>query len=220
MRYQAVLFDLDGTLLDSLADLADSMNTVLAANGMPVHATELFRLFVGDGVENLVRRSLPDTSRDNAALVRRFAASMREEYAKSWNKKTVPYPGVSELLERLKGLGVKLAVLSNKPHAFVDKVLRYYFNHVSFDAAFGEQPAFPRKPDPTAALEISRILAVPPARFLYLGDSNTDMHTAKGAGMLPVGALWGFRTAEELREAGAERLVGDPLEVISLLEKA
>jgi phosphoglycolate phosphatase len=218
MTYQAVLFDLDGTLLDTLEDLGDSMNAVLAARGYPTHPIPSFTEFVGDGVENLVRRALPPAARRDEALVGELAPLMRREYAGRWKAKTKPYRGVPEMLKSLSSRGLRLAVLSNKPHPATVEVVAHFFPPSTFDAVLGARPGVPIKPDPGAALEVSRQLGIPPAAFLYLGDTNTDMKTALEAGMYAVGALWGFRGAEELRSSGAQTLIKDPAELLSMLD--
>ncbi|HHZ16718.1 MAG TPA: HAD family hydrolase [Peptococcaceae bacterium] len=214
MKYQAVIFDLDGTLLNSLEDLADSTNAVLARRGHPCHASEKYNYFVGDGMMNLLRRALPADCQDND-YIEQCVLEMKEEYGKRWCEKTRPYPGVMELLPKLREKGLKLAVLSNKPHEFTQVVVEKYFPG-QFDLAFGERLGVPRKPDPQGALDIAKSLQVSPAEILYLGDTNTDMRTAVGAGMFPVGVLWGFRPAEEILEAGARVLIKHPLELLEL----
>ncbi len=215
MNYKAVLFDLDGTLLDSLEDLADSMNAVLRRNGHPEHPLEAYRYFVGDGVEALARRVLPEGHRDEAAIAA-CIEQMREEYKDRWDKKTRPYPGIPELLDALTERAVKLGVLSNKPDATTRTMVAALLPRWSFDDVVGARPEVPRKPDPAGALEIARRLAVAPAEFLYLGDTDTDMKTAVAAGMFPVGALWGFRDAEELTASGAKVLIEKPTDLLGL----
>jgi phosphoglycolate phosphatase len=142
---------------------------------------------------------------------------MRSEYSRRWKAKTHPYNGIPELLDGLSSRGVRMAVLSNKPHPATVEVMEHFFGGWKFDATLGARPGVPIKPDAGAALEVSRQLAVPPEAFLYLGDTNTDMMTAAAAGMFAVGALWGFRTAEELLSSGAKMIVSDPRDVLSLL---
>jgi phosphoglycolate phosphatase len=217
MKYKAVLFDLDGTLLNTLEDLADSMNAVLATRGYATHQISRYRYFVGDGVEVLARRALPPTLANNEAEVRACVLAMRDEYGARWRHKTRLYPGISELLDGLTSKGVLLTILSNKPHAFVEEIAHYFFRQWGFASTQGARPEVPRKPDPEAALAICRNLGMSPEDFLYLGDTNTDMQTATAAGMFPVGALWGFRPEEELREAGARFLAASPPDLLSLL---
>ena len=217
MRFKAVLFDLDGTLLDTLDDLGDSMNAVLSSRSLATHDREKYKYFVGDGVHNLVLRALPELLRGDDEMVRSCIADMRAEYSRRWKDKTRPYDGITELLDELTRRRVKMAILSNKPHPALTDVVRHYFGGWTFDAAIGARPSVPQKPDPAIALEVGRIAGIAPEDFLYLGDTNTDMQTAVAAGMFPVGALWGFRTAEELRESGARALVAHPRDVLGLL---
>lgn len=214
---RAVVFDLDGTLLDSLEDLADSMNQVLTREGLPVHPVDAFRYFVGDGMEMLVRRALPPDRVDPPTVARTLAA-MRAEYDRRCADKTRPYPGIPELLDALTRRAVPFAVFSNKPHdAAVDLVGRL-LGRWRFAAVLGARPGFPAKPDPAGALETAALLGVAPAQCLYLGDTGTDMRTARAAGMWAVGALWGFRSDAELREAGALTLAAAPADVLGLLD--
>ncbi len=215
-RYRAVLFDLDGTLLDTLEDLADSMNAALGRHGYPPHPVEAYRHFVGDGVENLARRALPEGSRD-ADNIDRCLAAMRAEYGRRCDRKSRPYAGVPELLDALGERGLVLAILSNKMDDFTQRVVSKLLADWSFAVVRGALPEVPRKPDPAGAVAIARELEIPPAEFLYLGDTGTDMKTAVSAGMFAVGALWGFRDAPELRESGARKLIARPGELLELL---
>ena len=219
MSFKAVLFDLDGTLLDTIEDLADSMNCVLEGLGFPTHEVEPYKYFVGDGVENLVRRALPEGHR-NEATVEKCAAAMNEEYGKRWGNKTRPYDGVPELLDELTARGVSKAVLTNKVQQFAQLTVAKLLSKWSFDLVAGARPSVPQKPDPTTALEIAGRLGFPPCEFLYLGDTNTDMKTAVAAGMCPVGALWGFRPVEELIASGAQVLIERPAALLDLLPES
>ena len=216
MPCQAVLFDLDGTLLDTLEDLAVSMNAVLARHGLPQHDLASYQYHVGDGVENLVRRTLP-ADRRTSAFIAPCVAEMRAEYSRRWKDKTRPYPGIPELLDALVARSVRLAVLSNKPDEMTRLTVSTLLPRWRFDAVRGERAGIPRKPDPAAALDIAAELGLPAGAFLYLGDTNTDMQTAVAAGMFAVGALWGFRPAEELRASGAQALLAQPLELLKFL---
>lgn len=217
MKFKAVLFDVDGTLVDSLGDLADSMNITLHRFGFPVHEPEEYKYFVGDGMENLVRRALPDGERHEEAVVRKCLLSMRSEYAKRWKTKTRPYDGIPALLDSLTHLGIRMAILSNKPDDFTRQVVSELLPRWQFEQVVGERPSIPRKPDPTSALWIAGICKIPPADFLYVGDTGTDMRTANAAGMYAVGVLWGFREADELLMSGARVLIKSPSELITLL---
>jgi len=214
--YDAVIFDMDGTLLDTLDDLADCMNRVLEKEGFARHPVDAYRYFVGDGLENLVRRSLPEDARsgDRIAMLKE---SMRSEYAEHWADKTRPYPGIPELLRSLEERRVPMAILSNKPDAFTRTIAAHYFPKGLFARVIGAREGAPRKPDPGAALEIATALALPPGKILYAGDTNTDMHTGRGAGMFTVGVLWGFRPKQELLEGGAQALVETPAQILGYL---
>jgi phosphoglycolate phosphatase len=213
MPCQAVLFDLDGTLLDTLEDLADATNAALAELGLPENPVELYKQFVGDGMENLVRRAMRQEQPDEALLARGIEL-VRQEYAVRWAVKTHPYPGIPELLDGLSRRGIPRAVLSNKPDEFTRLCVAQLLSAWHFDVVQGATPELPRKPDPRGALTIAEKMGIAPGKVLYLGDTNTDMRTAVAAGMFPLGALWGFRTADELLAAGAAALVKNPTEVL------
>jgi phosphoglycolate phosphatase len=215
--FQAIILDVDGTLLDTIQDLADSMNSTLRHFGFPIHELQKYKYFVGDGLENLVRRSLPDSAKIDPVLLSQCIAMMQQTYERNWNVKSRPYPGIPELLDALTARGMKMAVLSNKPHDLTQKVIEMLLPSWRFEAVMGERPPIPRKPDPSSALEIASRLGVEPAGFLYMGDTATDMRTANAAGMYAVGALWGFRNAEELIESGAKKLIAKPVELLELL---
>ncbi len=217
-RFDAVLFDLDGTLLDTLEDLSDSMNAVLAARGHPTHALDAYRYYVGDGIEKLVWRTLPEESRD-AETVAAAVEEMRTAYRQRWNVKSRPYDGVDVLLRELRAAGMRLVVYSNKPEAFTQLCVEELLDPQDFEIVRGARAGWPCKPDPTAALAIAGEMGLAPARFLYLGDTNTDMKTAQGAGMYSVGAAWGFRPTEELVESGAEVVIERPEALLELLDR-
>ena len=217
MRFKAVIFDLDGTLLDTIEDLTDSMNAALAGLGYPGRSIEECKQLVGDGLATFVERVLPPEARDNPAIAARLTERMRTEYKRRNAVKTKPYEGIAELLNVLTEWAMAMAVLSNKPHDSTVEIVKKYFPRWTFRAVFGARDGIPIKPDPAAALEIAQILNVAPAGILYLGDTNTDMWTADAAGMFAVGALWGFRTAAELKAAGAKILIRKPQDLLPLL---
>jgi phosphoglycolate phosphatase len=216
MTIGAVLFDLDGTLVDSLGDLGSSMNIVLEKLGCPTHSLSSYRTFVGDGVEMLARRALPADRRD-PATISAAVATMREVYGARFLEHTRPYPGIPELLDSLHARAFRLAVLSNKPHDLTVALVSALFGRWPLAPVFGERAGVPRKPDPAAALEVAHLLGLQCPRVLYLGDTPTDMATARAAGMPAVGVSWGFRDAGELRAAGADAVVHSPSEVLALL---
>ena len=216
-RRKCVLFDLDGTLVDSLADLANSMNRVLIRQGFAAHPAQAYRYFVGDGIIKLVQRALPAEAQQED-VIQDCAQKMRQEYALHWADTTRPYSGIAELLDTLAGRGIEMAILSNKPDELTQKVVRTLLPQWDFAAVAGARETIPRKPDPAGALRIAKLLRREPADFLYLGDTNTDMQTARAARMFAIGALWGFRTAEELKENGAQALLSVPIELCPLLD--
>jgi phosphoglycolate phosphatase len=213
---KAAVFDLDGTLVDSLADLGESMNTVLAALGLPEHPLDSYRRFVGDGIRMLVLRALPEPARSDDRIVA-AVEMLRHVYGSRWDRKTRPYAEITEMLEQLRLRGIRLGVLSNKPHALTVRVAERFFAPNTFVAVLGAEAGFPRKPDPGVAIELARRLAVHAAECCYVGDTATDMRTARAAGMYAIGALWGFRDADELSSSGAHALATRPSEVISIL---
>ncbi len=215
--FKAVLFDVDGTLLDSLQDLADSMNGTLEHFSFQPHESDRYKYFVGDGMTNLVRRALPASVRNDPAIFAGCFDFMMHAYEQNWNKKTRPYPGIPELLDSLTARGIRMSILSNKPDDFTQMVVQELLSLWDFEVIMGEHPPVPRKPDPSSALDIASRLGIPPAEFLYLGDTATDMQTANRAGMFAVGALWGFRTAEELLDSGAKKLIQKPEQLLGLL---
>jgi phosphoglycolate phosphatase len=216
MVIRGVIFDLDGTLLDTLADIACAMNRVLAGRGLAEYPLTDYRFFVGDGAEVLVRRTLSGHAAGEE-MIRQCLAEFKSAYSESWNVLTKPYPGISELLDALEKKGLPMAVLSNKPHELTVCCVEAFLPRWRFAAVLGEQPGRPRKPDPAGALEAARLLHVPPRDIVYLGDTATDMRTALAAGMMPVGALWGFRPAAELLESGARHLIETPCRLMDVL---
>ncbi len=216
MKYKAVIFDLDGTLLDTLEDLADSLNRVLKHKGFPTHPTEAFRYFVGNGAAMLVSRALPPERR-NDELTAECLEAFRREYNRNWNVKTKPYNGVSELLDALTAKQIEMAVLTNKPQHFAELCIQEFLSPWKFAVILGQRDGVPMKPDPAGPKEIARCLDIPPQEFLYLGDSDVDMRTAIHANMFPVGAMWGFRSERELRESGALEVISWPTELLKFV---
>lgn len=216
MRYQLVIFDLDGTLLDTLADISGAANAVLAEFGAPTHPPAAYRQFIGDGVATLFQRALPASASD-PDLNARCVAGFQTAYGRGWANQSAPYGGINELLDTLEQHGVKLAVLSNKPHEFTQLVMRHFFPNSPFHPILGQRAEVPKKPDPAGVHEILQTLAIPADECCYLGDSSVDMETARRAGVLAVGATWGFRSAEELQAYGADVLLDHPLELLPVV---
>lgn len=217
MKKQLVIFDLDGTLVDTLADLAAAMNHVLSQAGYPTHAVADYRFKVGNGVDKLVERALPEPVREQAAVRQSVRQRFLDYYNQHDMEATAPYGGIPELLRQLRARGLKLAVASNKPHAAAVEIVRHYFGADLFACVYGQRPGAPVKPDPTIVHDILQTLEVPAERTLYVGDSAVDMETARRAGIESVGVLWGFRPETELTEAGACHLVAAPAEILNYL---
>ena len=214
---KAVIFDLDGTLVNSLADLAGAANHVLAEAGYPVHPVAAYRYFVGNGLDILLRRALPTGKPDTVDAYAALLERVRQRYDAHWHDQTVPYPGVSELLAELARRGLPFMVLSNKPDPWVMPCVRYFFPEASFAVARGARPDVPRKPDPQAALALAAQVGVAPEQVAFIGDSSVDMSTAVRAGMPGFGATWGFREREELLASGAVTLLERPGDLLEWL---
>jgi phosphoglycolate phosphatase len=218
MSTKGIVFDLDGTLLNTLEDLADAVNRVLSETGFPTHGLDAYRYFVGNGSLMLVKRALPENRREDEVLVRSCLEAFLRDYGQNWMVKTKPYEGVPAMLDALAERGLKLAILSNKKDEITKKSVRELLSRWKFDAVLGQRDEVPAKPDPAAALEITEGLHILPEELIYLGDSAVDMKTAVAAGMFPVGALWGFRTSEELVAGGARALISRPLDLLEVVE--
>ncbi|MDE7241699.1 HAD family hydrolase [Desulfovibrio sp.] len=215
----AAFFDLDGTLLDTLADIGSACNRMLAAHGFPQHAVPAYATMVGNGFTRTVERALPEAVL--AALSPReleeLTAEARAQYAAHLYDHTAPYAGMPEALTELAEKGVVLAVLSNKPDAWTEPIIRHFFPEIPFALIRGARSDLPLKPDPRVPRAMLDELDLESGRCAYVGDSDVDMLTARNAGMIPVGAAWGFRGAAELRAAGARLLAGRPAELPELL---
>ena len=205
--YQTVIFDLDGTLLDTLQDLAAAGNHTLSALGLPTHPTEAYRAMVGNGIANLVKRMLPEAHRGESTFT--LARSMFESYySKHVKDLTLPYPGIETMLRALKSAGVQMGVASNKADAFTQAMVADYFPK-RFGAVAGLRDDFMPKPDPGILLWLMQSLRALPAATLYVGDSDVDMRTAMNAGLAACGVLWGFRDRPELEQNGARYIAED-----------
>jgi len=218
-KYQAVIFDLDGTLLDTIEDIAGATNRVLEVRGLAPFSIEETKLLVGDGIDEMVRRTfaLRGVGTLSNADVDVIIQEYRREYQECWRSHSRPYTGVRELLAELALRSIKAAVLSNKSHPFTTAMTAELLAGSRFDLVRGALPGVPLKPDPASALAISGELGVESAACIFLGDTNIDMKTATAAGMFAVGALWGFRTADELLTSGAAALIASPPELLGLL---
>ena len=213
---KTVIFDLDGTLLDSIEDIASSMNKVLESLQLPTHKIEDYKHFVGGGVDILVENALNNQSKEiKDEVIKRF----KIEYDGKLHSKTLPYDGIYELLDELKKLDINLAVLSNKPHEFTVSYVNHFFKNYNFKEIHGQKKDVPKKPDPKAALDIVKCLDSSCENTYFIGDTKIDMQTAKSANMTAIGVLWGFRDEDELLEHGATFVVKHPLDILEILNK-
>lgn len=214
MNLRAVVFDLDGTLVNSLTDIARAANSVLAAHGFPTYDVQSYRYFVGNGVRALLDRIVPSDYRQDERLAAELLAEFMDRYRQTWNVESHLYDGVTELLDQLVRRDVQLAVLSNKPQAATSECVAYYLSGYPFAAVLGQTENRPPKPDQTGIREVLDRLQVTPTSCLYLGDTAVDIQTAESAQMISVGATWGFRDREELEQAGADIIIDHPLELL------
>jgi phosphoglycolate phosphatase len=210
----AVAFDLDGTLVDSLADIAHACNHAFEVLGLPTHPLDAYRGFVGEGVGRLLEQALPPERMD---LRGEAETAFRARYGEHLLDLTQPYPGVVDLLRALTERGVPLGVLSNKPHPMTARVVEALFGDLPWKAVEGVRPERPRKPNPAGAFDVAEALGVDPSQVLFVGDTKVDVGTARAAGMVPVGVLWGFRPRAELEAAGAAHLLDAPADLLPLL---
>ena len=214
-KYKAVIFDLDGTLLNTIDDLSDAVNYTLTKYCYPTHTVEDYKYKVGNGMRKLLERSLPE-GRNTEADIDNAMEIFMPYYAKHKMDKTAPYENIPELLKELKSRGIKTAVVTNKAHSaavpLIDEVFPLLFNCVT-----GQKDGVPTKPDPTAVFDTMKTLDVTADECIFVGDSAVDMQTAKNAGCFALGVLWGFRKADELIENGADKLISEPKELLNLL---
>jgi phosphoglycolate phosphatase len=211
-----LIFDLDGTLVDSLPGIAASLNRTLTAHGLPGHSDARVRLFVGDGLRNLILRAAPRGA--DPALVESLLGLYRKDYALSWQSGSSVYPGVANLLDELQKSGYEMSVLSNKTHDFTVEMAREMFPSIRFAAVLGQREGIPHKPHPAGALQLADILGASAANCVVIGDSTMDLETAANAGMRAIAVGWGYHDRERLLAAGATRLIDHPSELPALLD--
>jgi phosphoglycolate phosphatase len=217
MRFKAVIFDMDGTLLDTLADIGHSVNRVLERHGFPVHPLDNYRYFIGDGSKLLIGRALPEKARQ-PEIIHACLQDYLVDYGEHMDHSARLFPGIPEVLDELTGKGMHLAVLTNKRHHLARACAGKFLVPWTFNPVLGFRDNVPAKPDPAGAIEIAGHLSILPAACIFVGDSDVDMATAKAAGMHGAGALWGYRTGEELNDAGASTLLKHPKDLLDLLE--
>lgn len=218
-QIKAIIFDLDGTLLDTVADIASAMNTVLLDHGLPLHAVSSYKQFVGHGLEHLLKVSLP-AAYSSPATVSKHLPQLLAEYHRQLDGQTKPYPHIEQLLTECSRRNIQLAILSNKAQEFMPAVVNKHFSQYEFALVLGAQTGIPPKPDPSGAKQIMAHLKLPAEQIIYVGDSDVDMQTAQRAGLFAIGAAWGFRGREELYAHGADIVIDDPVELITILDAA
>lgn len=216
---KAVLFDLDGTLVDSLESISSASNKVLEEFGLTSLPKENYKYYCGDGAAELVHRFLRDGGDKGGQLFDKAYARYQEIFKEDCTYKVTIFDGIQELIVRLKEQGIKVAVVSNKPHARTLDVVAKLFGTDTFDAIVGQREGVKKKPDPSGALEVARILNVSPSQCAFVGDTNVDMQTGTNAGMFKIGVLWGFRTREELEENGADEIVQIPVQIVEKISR-
>lgn len=214
---RGVVFDLDGTLLDTLEDILDVVNRVFQQEGLPPESSDDVRRAVGRGVENLVRKLLPHRSADDE-YVEKVSGMIRETYSRMGAVKTRPYPGIPRLIRKLSGRGLPMAVLTNKPHPSAVESVEMHFGEEYFSIVSGAGEGRPMKPSPGSAEQVMKELGVSPRMIMMVGDSDVDMDTATVSGMVPVGVSWGYRDTDLLLEHGAGHIVNEPWEILKIIE--
>ena len=215
---KTILFDLDGTLLNTIDDLADAGNWVCAQHGWPTFTVEQFKHMVGNGIPKLIERFSPESARTPDQLAATLA-EFTARYDAHKEDKTAPYPGIPELLDALKAEGIQCAVFSNKADPLCGKIIEHYFGAGSFSIVRGNRPDVPTKPDPTGVYSLMKDLGADTSSTLFVGDSDVDILTGHNAGLPAMGALWGFRGRAELTAAGADALAAVPADILDFVHK-
>lgn len=212
-KKKLVVFDLDGTLLNTIDDLASSVNYALKCYGYPEHDLSEYPYFVGNGIDKLIERALPESDR-NVDRVRQLRCDFQEYYDRNKAVNTRPYAGIEELLGALDDKGVRMAVASNKYQQATRELIAHYFPQIPFTVVFGQREGVNTKPDPTVVFDILKLTGIDRADALYVGDSGVDMRTALNSGVDSVGVTWGFRPRQELIENGAKYVVDTPAAIL------
>lgn len=212
-----VVFDLDGTLLNTIGDLAAACDVVLDNNGLPTYTLEEYKTFVGSGMMRLVEQVIPESHR-NEQTINKMRAEFVDAYYKKIDVHTVPYDGVTQLLKELQYKGIELAVASNKFQEGTRKLVEKFFPTIRFVAVLGQRPRVPLKPNPQILRDVLQVSSYAADKVLYVGDSGIDIETGRAAGIDTIGVSWGFRSTEELEQAGAKHIINNPREIWKFLE--
>jgi len=213
--FKVAIFDLDGTLLNTLDDLANACNYALNKFSFPTHKVEKYKKFIGNGIYKLVERAVPNNKKDKET-VEKVLKTFSDYYNEHMIDMTKPYDGIVDLLDELRLKGIKLAVVSNKKHEFAMEIVEKYFGD-RFDIVFGHRDKYKEKPDPTSVLEVIDKFNILKSECIYIGDSNVDILTAKNAGIKSVGVSWGFRGREELANEGANYLADNNIDLLNII---
>jgi len=216
MTVEAVTFDLDGTLLNTIDDIADAVNSALRAFDFPERTIDDYKIFVGDGLMTLAKRVLPESAPED--ILDPFVQAVLGQYKEYWDKKTHPYDGIPELLDELTRRGIPMSVLSNKPHEFTILTIARFLKKWKFASILGARPGVDKKPSPIASMQIAAQLGIAPEKIVHVGDTATDVETGHNAGNTTVGVTWGFRERAELEKAGAHVIIDHPSEFFRFLD--
>jgi phosphoglycolate phosphatase len=217
MNVEGIIFDLDGTLVDTIEDIAGAANQMFARNGLSEHEVSYYLQYIGNGAVKLIERALGmDVDRE---LLMQYVVQFKEIYGENLHDRSRVYDGIPEVLDALSGQGIKLSILSNKPHLLTEKVASYYLSEWPFHPVFGQREEVPRKPDPAGALEIAGQMEVEPGRILFVGDSNNDIFTARAAGMIPVGVSWGYGRLPAEAVEGDYTIIEKPSELLAFISR-
>ncbi len=213
------IFDLDGTLIDTIDDLGASVSHALTTLGLPIRTREEYLSFVGNGTYLLVQRSLPDELKQNTEVLNKAFKLFSDHYDQNYANKTAPYNGISETVEELKNSGVKLACFTNKPQEFAEPLCKLFFKEGTFEFVYGTREGYPKKPNPAVELDIMRALGVSAKETVHIGDSDVDVFTAKNAGVKCIACTWGFRSEESLAACNPEFLARKPQDILKILQE-
>lgn len=216
MKKQGIIFDLDGTLINTIYDLSDACNQVLVNHGFTPYPDDAYKHFVGNGMRVLMQRALKPYDEVDEAVIDVYLNEFKEVYSHCYRHRSIVYPGIHELLDQLADRGILAAVCTNKNQRFVKPMLDHYFPGYPFIEWIGERNDHHQKPDPYYPLQIAATMKLNPYAIAFVGDSDVDILTAKASGMFAVGVTWGFRGSEELRLAGADQLISDPLALLEI----
>lgn len=216
MKIKGIIFDLDGTLLDTIEDIASILNSVLKSHNFPAHDTKAYRGFIGGGFENTVRVILPEDKQEKE-IVSELVLEAKQKYLENWINKTRPFAGITDLLKNLISKNLKLAVFTNKQDDVAKKSVEHFFSQIPFDPVMGLKPDSIRKPDPHGALQIARNWGIPPEGILFVGDMHIDLITAQNAAMKGIGALWGYQDNQIIKKYNAFAFIDHPIQLLDYL---